>query len=181
VSRTLRRWGPWMFLVLVLGGVLVVGVHRSSHPTLEQRAMSIANKVRCPVCEGQSVAQSTTPASLGIRQLITADLHRGESQTQILDRLTAAYGTQILESPPTSGVTLWVWVAPVVVAAAAVVGLMLGFRHWRVGGRLRGPRSDPGGGSGPGGGTVPAGGRRAAPADEEAVRAALAHTEGDAG
>lgn len=179
MTRAARRWAPWALLFLVLGGVLAVGVHRSSHLTLEQRATSIANKVRCPVCEGQSVAQSTTPASLGIRQLITADLHRGESQTQILDSLTAAYGTQILESPPTSGVTLWVWVAPVVVAIGAVIGLMLGFRHWRGGGRRGGPGSGPG--SGRGSGVAPPGGRRAAPADEEVVRAALGHTEGDAG
>jgi cytochrome c-type biogenesis protein CcmH len=170
VSRALRRWAPWVLLVLVLGGALVIGVHRSSHPTLEQRTLSIAGKVRCPVCEGQSAAQSTTPASLEIRQIINQDLRKGESQAQILHHLTQSYGTQILESPPANGVTLWVWVLPVVIAAGAVIGLMLGFRHWRIGGggtdRRRGSR--------PGGRPGPAGGRRAAPADEEAVRAALA-------
>jgi cytochrome c-type biogenesis protein CcmH len=168
VSRALRRWAPWVLLVLVLAGALIIGVHRSSHPTLEQRTLSIAGKVRCPVCEGQSAAQSTTPASLEIRQIINQDLRKGESQTQILHNLTQSYGTQILESPPTDGVTLWVWVLPVVIAAGAVVGLMLGFRHWRIGG------ADRRRGSGPGDGPGPAGGRRAAPADEDAVRAALA-------
>jgi cytochrome c-type biogenesis protein CcmH len=175
VTRVLRRWAPWVLLVLVLGGALVVGVHRSSHPTLEQRTLSIAGKVRCPVCEGQSAAQSSTPASLEIRQIINQDLRKGESQGQILHSLTQSYGTQILESPPTNGVTLWVWVLPVVVAAGAVIGLVLGFRHWRLVGSGATRRGRPGrGGGGPGsGGGGPAGGRRAAPADEDAVRAAL--------
>jgi cytochrome c-type biogenesis protein CcmH len=171
VTRALRRWAPWALLVLVLGAALVVGVHRSSHPSLEQRTLSIAGKVRCPVCEGQSAAQSTTPASLEIRQIINQDLRKGEAQAQILHNLTASYGTQILESPPTNGVTLWVWVLPVVVAAGAVMGLVLGFRHWR-----SGSRGGPGrqGRHGPGRGPGRTGGRRAEPADEDAVRVALA-------
>jgi cytochrome c-type biogenesis protein CcmH len=132
VTRQLRRWGPWAALVLVLVAVLVVGAARANdHPSLEQQTLSIAGRVRCPVCEGESAAQSDTPAAAGIRQRISSGLSHGQSSAQILRSLEASYGTGILETPPTSGIALWAWVTPVVVAAVAAVGLVLGFRHWR--------------------------------------------------
>jgi cytochrome c-type biogenesis protein CcmH len=133
VSSWLRRWGLWLVLVLVLAVGLAVGVHRGSddHQSIEQRTLSIAGQVRCPVCQGESAAGSNTDASLQIRDTIHADLIRGESKQQILSALEADYGSSILESPPKSGFTLLAWLLPVAIAAGAVLGLALGFRHWR--------------------------------------------------
>jgi cytochrome c-type biogenesis protein CcmH len=129
----LRRWGLWLLLVLVLAVGLTVGVQRGSddHQTLEQRTLSIAGEVRCPVCQGESAAGSNTDASLQIRDTIRTDLTHGESKQQILSSLEADYGSSILESPPKSGLTLLAWWLPVAVAALAAIGLALGFRHWR--------------------------------------------------
>jgi cytochrome c-type biogenesis protein CcmH len=185
-----RRWGPWLVLVAVVIGALFVGVHRTSHPTLEQRTLSIAGKVRCPVCEGESAAQSDTAQSLGIRQTIKVDLRRGESEQQILDSLASYYGEAILESPPTSGFALWAWITPVVVSVVAVIGLVVAFLRWQPDGRGRrrgswrgADRADGAAGSGPEGGhrgpdtagrgPEPAGGWKAEVADELAVRQAL--------
>jgi cytochrome c-type biogenesis protein CcmH len=132
VTPFLRRWGPWAALVLVLAAVLVVGATRSgSHPSVEQQTLSIAGRVRCPVCQGESAAQSDTPSAAAIRQRISSDLSRGQSSGEILHSLEASYGVGILESPPTSGIALWAWVTPAVVVVLATVGLALGFRHWR--------------------------------------------------
>jgi len=118
--------------VLVLAAVLVIGTTRSgSHPSVEQQTLSLAGRVRCPVCQGESAAQSDTPAASAIRQRIQSDLSHGRSSGQILRSLEASYGVGILESPPTSGIALWAWVTPAVVVVAAAVGLALGFRHWR--------------------------------------------------
>jgi cytochrome c-type biogenesis protein CcmH len=172
----LRRWGLWLLLVLVLGVGLAVGVQRGSddHQSLEQRTLSIAGEVRCPVCQGESAAGSNTDASLQIRDTIRGDLTHGESKQQILSALEADYGSSILESPPKSGLTLLAWWLPVAVAALAAVGLALGFRHWR---RKR-PMGlsgfaalDP---SGTGASGDAAGEPRVAAADEALVREALA-------
>jgi cytochrome c-type biogenesis protein CcmH len=125
------RWAPWILLAVVAAIVLAVGSQRSSHPTLDQQATHIAGEVRCPVCEGQSVAQSQVPASVQIRQQIHQELSSGESSGQILAGLVAAYGPGILEKPPASGVSLVVWVVPVIATVAALGGLALAFNRWR--------------------------------------------------
>jgi cytochrome c-type biogenesis protein CcmH len=174
VTGWLRRWGLWLLLVVVLGAGLAIGVQRGDdHQSLEQRTLSIAGEVRCPVCQGESAAGSNTDASLQIRDTIRKDLVRGESKQQILSALEADYGNSILESPPKSGLTLLAWWLPVAVAALAAIGLALGFRHWR--------RKRPGGlsglaplassGTGDGGGALVA--SRVAAEDEALVREAL--------
>ena len=142
MSGRVRRWGPWVALLLVLAAVLAVGAARGdSHPGVEQQTLSIAGRVRCPVCQGESAAQSDTPAAASIRQRIHADLGAGESSSRILHSLEASYGPGILESPPTSGIALWAWVTPIAAFVIAVVGLVLGFRHWRRPARRRPPAS----------------------------------------
>ncbi|MBO0694380.1 MAG: cytochrome c-type biogenesis protein CcmH [Acidimicrobiaceae bacterium] len=132
MTQVLRRWGPWAALVVVLAAVLAIGANRAdNHLSVQQQTMSLAGRVRCPVCQGESAAQSDTPSAASIRQRIHADLLQGESSGEILRSLEASYGASILESPPTSGISLWAWVTPVVVVAAAAAGLVLGFRHWR--------------------------------------------------
>jgi cytochrome c-type biogenesis protein CcmH len=118
-------------LVLVAVVVLVVGTHRSSHPSLQDKTMHVASLVRCPVCEGQSAAESQAPASVQIRDQIRQELSAGESQAQIVSGLVAAYGPGILEKPEARGVGLLLWVLPVLAVVAAIAGLALAFARWR--------------------------------------------------
>jgi cytochrome c-type biogenesis protein CcmH len=112
--------------------LMVVGTHRSSgHPTVAAETMHIAALVRCPVCEGQSAAQSDAPASVQIRAQIQRELVAGEHQGQILAGLVSAYGPGILEQPEASGIDLVVWVVPVLAVVAAVAALALAFARWR--------------------------------------------------
>ena len=126
------RWAPWVLLGVVAVAVLVVGTHRSSgRPTVAAETMHIAAQVRCPVCEGQSAAQSDAPASIQIRAQIQRELAAGEHQGQILAGLVSAYGPGILEQPEGRGIDLVVWVVPVVAVVAAVAGLAVAFARWR--------------------------------------------------
>ena len=126
-----RRWLPWSALILVVAVALAVGAGRSGgRPSLNARVMHIAAEVRCPVCEGQSAAQSQAAASIQIRNVIRHDLVAGESENQILAGLADRYGARILERPQARGVGMLVWVLPVIAVAAAVVGLVVAFRRW---------------------------------------------------
>jgi cytochrome c-type biogenesis protein CcmH len=121
-----------MILAVIAIVVLVVGTHRSSgRPSVAAQTMHIAALVRCPVCEGQSAAQSDSPASVQIRAQIQRELAAGEHQGQILAGLVSAYGPGILEQPEASGIDLVVWVVPVVAVVVAVAGLALAFARWR--------------------------------------------------
>jgi cytochrome c-type biogenesis protein CcmH len=129
--RRTRRWALWLALGVVAVAALVVGVHRTSHPTVDEQTRHIASLVRCPVCEGQSAAQSDAPASVQIRNQIDQELITGESQGKILSDLVSAYGAGILEKPEATGVGLVVWVVPVVAVVLAMAGLVLAFSRWR--------------------------------------------------
>jgi cytochrome c-type biogenesis protein CcmH len=127
----LWRWAPWMVLVAVVAALLAIGSHRSSHPTLDARVMHIANEVRCPVCNGETAAQSSAPASVQIRTEIRQELEAGQTSNQILAGLVRAYGSGILEKPQSTGVGLIVWVAPVVATVLAAAVLVFAFIRWR--------------------------------------------------
>ncbi len=129
------RWLPWLAMVVVVAGFLAVGTHSSSRTTLDQRVASLAGQVRCPVCDGETAAESDTPPSVEIRALIRQSLQAGQTTGQIKSKLVGDYGTGILEAPPARGVDLVVWVLPIVVVLVSLAGLGLAFRNWR--GRLR--------------------------------------------
>ena len=136
-----RRWLPWVLLLAIAAAALAVGAHRSSGEGLDARVMHIAGEVRCPVCEGQSAAQSQAAASIQIRDQIRHELVSGETQDEVLSGLVRAYGPGILEKPEASGVGLVVWVLPVIAAVGGVVGLAFAFRRWRS--RLGAPTQGP--------------------------------------
>jgi cytochrome c-type biogenesis protein CcmH len=125
------RWGPWVVLVALAVSLLAIGSHRSSHPTLDAQVMHIANEVRCPVCDGETAAQSSAPASVQIRSQIRQELLAGEPSDQILAGLVRDYGSGILEKPQSSGVGLVVWVVPVVATVLAAAALAWAFIRWR--------------------------------------------------
>jgi cytochrome c-type biogenesis protein CcmH len=111
---------------------LVIGVHRGGGPlTVDAETAQLANQVRCPVCQGETAAQSNAPASVQIRDQIHQELVAGESPAHILTGLEAAYGPSILEKPAANGIGLVVWLVPVIAVLVAVGGLGLAFARWR--------------------------------------------------
>jgi cytochrome c-type biogenesis protein CcmH len=140
--RSVWRWAPAAALVVVVVVVLAVGAGRSSHPTLDQRVGSLAGQVRCPVCSGETAAQSDTPPSVEIRSQIRTWLQQGVSGGQIKARLVAEYGPGILERPQASGISLLVWVLPLAAGAVAVAGLVAAFVYWRRRGRQVAPATE---------------------------------------
>jgi cytochrome c-type biogenesis protein CcmH/NrfF len=130
-----RKWGPWIVLVLIAAVVLGIGLQRDSgKPNMDARVEHIAAQVRCPVCNGETAAQSQAAASVAIRAQIRTDLQNGESQDQILSSLVASYGPSILEKPQAKGIGLLVWVVPVIALLLGAAGVVLVVRRWRTGG-----------------------------------------------
>ena len=126
------RWLPWAALLLVLVVALVIGTSRSG-PTLtpEQRVQHITSQLRCPVCEGETVADSNAtdlPGHPGSRA--SSGSQAGQSDSTILAYVVHHYPGTLLK-PPASGVGLIVWVLPVIALLAGAAGLFLAFRRWR--------------------------------------------------
>ncbi|HUZ01922.1 MAG TPA: cytochrome c-type biogenesis protein CcmH, partial [Thermomicrobiaceae bacterium] len=105
-------------LVVLLALVLAPTVALADE-TLSPEALSIANSLNCPVCEGLSVRDSTSQLSGEMRQLIQTKLDQGETRQQIMDYFVHSYGVGILREPPKQGIMGALWLGP-------IVGLVLG-------------------------------------------------------
>jgi cytochrome c-type biogenesis protein CcmH len=128
----LRRWGPWLLLVAVAVTALSIGVSRSGgRPSLDAQVQHLSSQVRCPVCHGETVAQSEAAPSVEIRNQIRADLQKGEPANQILASIVASYGPGILEKPQAKGISILVWVLPVIAFVLGAAGLLWAFVRWR--------------------------------------------------
>jgi cytochrome c-type biogenesis protein CcmH len=115
----------WAVLLVAVGVALGIGASGGSatqSPT--QRADAIDAVVRCPSCDGISVADSSASTAEAIRQAVLARVRAGQSDGQIDAFLVSRYGPGILLRPPVSGVTAWVWILPPVALGAAVATLV---------------------------------------------------------
>lgn len=131
-TRPLRQWGPWLALAVIVVGALAFGLlGHTSKPSVDAQTAQIASQLKCPVCNGETVADSSSSVSVEIRAEIRQDLIKGESEQQILAAIKTDYGSGVSEVPPASGVGLVVWVLPVVVVALAGGGLGVALRRWR--------------------------------------------------
>jgi cytochrome c-type biogenesis protein CcmH len=98
---------------------------------LDDGVRRVALQLQCPVCEGETVADSPSGLAADMRAVIRTKLAAGESDQQILDEFVASYGEGILTEPPKHGISLGVWVGPMIGLAlgALIVGVLL--RTWR--------------------------------------------------
>ncbi|WP_298673003.1 cytochrome c-type biogenesis protein [uncultured Sphingomonas sp.] len=86
-------------------------------PKQEAEAKALMETVRCVVCQGQSVADSDADMAGDMRALIRQRIAAGEKPAEIRAWLIARYGDYITYDPPLSGVTLPLWLAPLVLLA----------------------------------------------------------------
>ena len=131
--RALKKWPAWVLLVFVVVAFLAVGATRDDGAsTPEERADAIAQRVACPVCDGESVFESRNTASVNIRNRITELVNDGQaSDDEIIADIEASFGGRILLVPKATGFDALVWALPVAALICAVAGLAVTFRRWR--------------------------------------------------
>lgn len=85
----------------------------------QRQMLEIAEKLRCAVCQNQSVAESNAELAQDMRRLIGEQLAAGRSEAQIVDYFRARYGDFVLMRPPQQGSGAPLWWAPLVILTAA--------------------------------------------------------------
>lgn len=101
-----------------------------SDPALEQRARALSKQLRCLVCRGESVDESTAEFARDIRLLVRERLRAGDSDTAVLSYIQKRYGDYILMRPPVRGANWVLWLSvPIVLFIAAVLASVYIMRH----------------------------------------------------
>jgi cytochrome c-type biogenesis protein CcmH len=87
---------------------------------LERLTRQVSAQLRCPVCQGLSLADSPSELALEMKDVVRGQLAAGRTPDQVKGYFVAKYGEWILLEPPRRGVNLVAYLLP---AAAIVVGL----------------------------------------------------------
>lgn len=127
-----RRSLGWIVLgalCLALLAVATFGSRSSNDP--DAQFLAVSQRFACPVCNGQSIAESDSTIAREIRKEIRTRLDQGQTEQQITDYLVGAFGENIDLRPKATGVTGLVWILPVAGFVCAVAGLVVVFRRWR--------------------------------------------------
>ena len=117
VLRSTVRF-TWAAIVLVVIASLAIAI------TADRPALTNADRVRqltedfaCPVCAGQSLADSDAAVARTIRATISTLVDKGTDDNEVRSLLVARFGTDIEYNPSGSGVISLVWIGACVAYA----------------------------------------------------------------
>jgi len=95
----------------------------SGDPALEQRIRSLEEKLRCLVCQNQTLADSNAELAEDLRRQVREQIAQGRSDAQIIDYLVQRYGDFVLYDPPFKASTALLWTGPFALLAGAAGAL----------------------------------------------------------
>lgn len=90
-------------------------------PALQARYEKMISEVRCLVCQNQTIKDSNVFLAKDLRREIRRMFEEGQSEAQIADFLVERYGEFALYRPRTSGKTLLLWLAPILLVLFGAV------------------------------------------------------------
>ena len=91
---------------------------------LDRRTQELSSLMRCPVCQGLSIADSPTLIAQAMKSEVRQLLAAGYTQQQIFEYFEQSYGEFVRLEPKAKGFNLVVWLAPI---AALLLGVALIF------------------------------------------------------
>ena len=102
-------------LILLLVGFPIINSNATN------KVYDISNELMCPVCQGQTVAESNSKLALSMREVIKIKVSNGESKKEILDYFIGQYGETILAKPPIKGFGLLLWLTPPIILIITII------------------------------------------------------------
>lgn len=127
VNAQTRRLG-WMLLLVAVVIALVVATRPTSHDeTVDQRVQRIAGELRCPTCQGLSVAASPSETARLIRSDIRRMIDEGATDAEIEGAYVERYDEWVLLQPESRGLSALVWWLPAVFILGGAAVLV-----WRI-------------------------------------------------
>ncbi len=97
---------------------------------LEARTTAVAAKLRCPVCQGESIQDSPSSLAREMRSVVKEKLRAGESPEQIEAYFVGRYGEWILLEPTKKGLNILLYIFPFVLVIGGVTLVVVLVRRW---------------------------------------------------
>ncbi len=119
-----------LFLGVSVLSLVFSAVSDSPPSTNSERVSSLAADFACPVCEGQSLAESDVPVAKTIRTTISTMVDDGVSDEEIRRFLVSKFGEDIDYNPTSEGIAGLVWVIPVAAGLIALAGTAFIIFSW---------------------------------------------------
>ncbi len=118
-------------LIILLGGALAGAWHSTQPARSADPAYRLAAELRCPACQGESVADSRSPIAAAMREVIRAQLAERHSIDEIRAYLVRRYGPDVLAVPPARGPGVLLWLTPALALLASLAAAARAARRSR--------------------------------------------------
>lgn len=86
-----------------------------SEAAVNELAADVATKLRCPVCQGVSIADSPSGMATKMRGQVRDLVAKGYSEEQVMSYFERSYGEFVRLEPPLRGLNVMLWILPGVV------------------------------------------------------------------
>lgn len=113
-------------IILFLALQCTIGAHANEatplaeDPVVEQRLISIAEELRCLVCQNESLAGSRADLANDLRREVRTLIKSGKSDAEIKEYLVNRYGDFVLYRPPVKPTTWLLWFGPLLLLIGAI-------------------------------------------------------------
>jgi Uncharacterized protein involved in biosynthesis of c-type cytochromes len=104
-------------------------VPTETDPVAQKRAMDLAAKLRCLVCQNQSIAESDAELAVDLRQQVREQIAEGKSDRDIITFMTDRYGDFVLYQPPVNRTTIFLWLGPLILLLLGGIGMIFLLRQ----------------------------------------------------
>lgn len=108
--------------------ILVLLTFNTFADSIDNQIREISYLLMCPVCQGQTVAESNSELATQMRAIIKQKLEEGKSKEEIIAYFVNRYGETILGAPPTKGANWLIWVLPALALLFGGAGIAI-FLH----------------------------------------------------
>jgi cytochrome c-type biogenesis protein CcmH len=92
-------------------------------PVLEDRARTLSQELRCPVCRNESIDESNAALAQELRIVLRERMVAGDTDEEALEFMVSRYGEFVLLRPDARGANLILWLAaPALLLIALGIG-----------------------------------------------------------
>jgi cytochrome c-type biogenesis protein CcmH len=126
MSERSRNIASFAFIAAMAVALILI---TSTRPATVDRVEQIGTRIKCPVCQGESIANSPSQMAEDMMDLVSERVSAGVPDEEIVDELLGSYTGAVLLDPPASGATLVLWLAPLAVLVLGVAVILWWRRH----------------------------------------------------